>query len=113
LSGLIGLRVRDQTKIERIDLEGASLKFLSLYNCKMLTEVAGLKKQTRLTELSIADTALQLDDFPDYRWPPSLRTVKLFSKSKKWNEAMRARLDAKAARRRGRVGGRPKIDGSI
>lgn len=94
-SSLAGLSVRDQIKLGGIDLQGASLKFLALYNCKSLTEVSGLDAQDALIELTVSGTALHLDDFPDCQWPPSLRTLRLFSKSKRWNEAMKARLDAK------------------
>ena len=94
-SNLIGLSVSDQIKLRRIDLQGASLKFLSIDNCKTLTEIASLNTQLELTELSLVRTAVQLDDFPDRQWPPSLRTVRLFSKYAKWNAAMKERLNAK------------------
>jgi protein phosphatase 1 regulatory subunit 7 len=80
------LRVEDQIKLAMINLDSVSLKRLSISNCKSLTDVAALYQQHDLEELFIAQTAMDVDALLNHNWPQKLRSLGLFSKSRKWND---------------------------
>lgn len=92
LPALSALRIEDQIQLKQLDLNGTSLKRLTLNNCKNLVELLGLDKQDRLSEFSAHEIALDLDDLRDRAWPSGMRSVWLFSGSGKWNDDAEARL---------------------
>ncbi len=91
---LKALRVEDQLQIRELDLSGANLERLWLFNCKNLSSLRGLERQERLREFFASRVALDLDALRDREWPPSATSVQLFSGSKKWNHAAKAHLAA-------------------
>ncbi len=92
LSALSALRVEDQLQLTSLNLEGADLERLSLWNCKNLSDLPGLDRQRRLREFSAAQVALDMNALLDRDWPAATRSVRLFSNSLKWNEAAERRL---------------------
>jgi hypothetical protein len=95
LPALVALRIEDQLQLSRLDLRGANLERLWLFNCRTLAEIPGLELQQRLREFCASGVALDLDALRDREWPPTIRSVSLFSGSKKWNDAARGRLNAR------------------
>jgi hypothetical protein len=89
---LDGLGVHDQIRLSSIDLTGASIKSIALDNCKGLRELVGIENQGELEKFTAVRTGLPLDQLRDRTWPKSLRVLRLWSSSKKWNEATRAEL---------------------
>jgi hypothetical protein len=92
---LKGLVVSDQIRLPSIDLTGVSIKSLALNNCKNLTHLIGLGDATQLEQFTAIKTALPLNELRDRSWPPSLRVLRLWSSSMKWNKATRATLEAR------------------
>lgn len=91
---LKALRVDDQLQITELDLSGANLERLWLYNCKNLSSLHGLDRQERLREFFASRVALDMDALRDRKWLPSATSVQLFSGSKKWNDAAKNHLAA-------------------
>jgi hypothetical protein len=91
---LRALRVEDQLQMTELNLSGANLERLWLYNCKNLSSLHGLDRQERLREFFASRVALDMDALRDREWPPSATSVQLFSGSKKWNDAAKHRLAA-------------------
>lgn len=89
---LTALRMEDQLQITDLDLSGADLERLWLDNCKNLSSLHGLERQARLQEFSASRVALDMDALRDRVWPASATSVRLFAKSKKWNDAARSQL---------------------
>lgn len=92
---LNALRVEDQLQITALDLSGANLERLWLYNCKNLSSLHGLYRQERLREFFASRVALDMDALRDRAWPPSTTSVQLFAGGKKWNDATKALLAAR------------------
>lgn len=92
-TGLRRLQVEDQIQLESIDLTGAGIERLWLYNCKRLGALAGLETLTALQEFRASLTALDLDALLHREWPVSLQALALFSGSEKWNDAARAEAE--------------------
>jgi hypothetical protein len=92
---LTSLVVEDQIRLASLDLAGAALERLVLVNCKTLASVPGLVAQTRLRELRISRTDLDLDALLARDWPATMRVLGLYSGSARWNAAARAALDAR------------------
>jgi len=92
---LTALRVEDQLQLTSLDLSGAQLERLWLYNCKKLAVLRGLELQSRLREFCASRVALDLDALRDRNWPPTMRSVSLYSGSKKWNDEVRTTLAAR------------------
>lgn len=101
LPALSALRIEDQLQLARLDLTGARLERLSLFNCKNLAELPGLEMQDRLREFRASQVALDLNILRDRDWPPNTRTVGLFSGSRKWNDDANARLTARGLGKKG------------
>ncbi|TCR04979.1 hypothetical protein [Neorhizobium sp. JUb45] len=95
MPALAALRVEDQIKLRHLDLTGAKLQRLALFNCKNLTELSGLDMQGDIEEFAVSRTALDLDKLRDRDWPVSARSVRLFSGSRKWNDAAEAQMSAR------------------
>jgi hypothetical protein len=91
---LRALRVEDQLQMTELDLSGANLERLWLYNCKNLSSLHGLDRQEQLREFFASRVALDMDALRDREWPPSATSVQLFSGSKKWNDAAKNHLAA-------------------
>jgi protein phosphatase 1 regulatory subunit 7 len=91
---LKGLAVSDQLRLDSLDLTGANLQFLALYNCKNLVQLTGLDNLQRIEQFTATQTALPLDPLRDRTWPASLRVLRLWSTSMKWNRATEAHLTA-------------------
>lgn len=89
---LTALRVEDQLQITDINLNGAELERLWLDNCKHLSSLPGLDRQTRLREFSASRVALDMDALRDRNWPPTATSVRLFAGAKKWNDEARRQL---------------------
>ncbi|WP_206241237.1 leucine-rich repeat domain-containing protein [Novosphingobium terrae] len=92
---LTALRVEDQLQLLQLDLNGAQLERLSLFNCRKLAALPGLESQQRLREFSVFGTMLDLDALRDRDWPATARSIRLNGASKAWNEDARQRLAAK------------------
>lgn len=92
---LSALRVEDQLQITHLDLSGADLERLWLYNCKNLSALHGLDRQERMREFFASGVALDLDALRDRQWPASTASVQLSSGGKRWNDAARAQLAAR------------------
>lgn len=92
---LSALRIEDQLRLSKLDLSGAKLERLSLFNCRKLAELPGLDMQDRLREFRASGVALDLNALRDRDWHPATRSVSLFSGSMKWNDATKARLAAR------------------
>ncbi len=92
---LSALRVEDQLQLGCLDLEGANLERLWLFNCKTLAALPGLESQHRLKEFRTSGVALDLNGLRDRDWPSATRSVHLFSHSKRWNADARASLAAR------------------
>lgn len=95
LPALTALRVEDQLKITDLDLSGANLERLWLYNCKNLASLPGLENQKRLREFFASKVALDMEALRDRAWPPSTQSVQLFANRKKWNDTTKAQLAAR------------------
>ncbi|MFM6931339.1 MAG: hypothetical protein ACKOUT_03745 [Novosphingobium sp.] len=89
---LTALKVEDQLQIVRLNLQEASLERLWLTNCKNLASLDGLELQTRLREFRASGVALEMDTLLDRDWPATMRSVKLFKNSRKWNDPAAAKL---------------------
>jgi hypothetical protein len=89
---LCALRIEDQLRLDRLDLAGADLQRLSLFNCRNLAELPGLEKQNQLREFSASGVAFNLNDLRTFDWPPATSSVHLFSRSRKWNDDTAAHL---------------------
>jgi hypothetical protein len=89
---LEGLGVHDQIRLSSIDLTGATIRLIGLDNCKSLKELVGIEDLHKLEQFTAVRTGLPLDQLRDRTWPKSLRVLRLWSSSKKWNEATRAKL---------------------
>ncbi len=98
---LSALRLEDQLQLTSLDLGGADLERLSLANCKNLTELQGLDRQRRLREFSASQVALDMNALLERDWPESMRSVRLFTNSLKWNDAAAMHL---AGRKLGEAG---------
>lgn len=83
---LRNLRIEDQLQLKSVDLTGAQLERLSLFNCKELARLVGLEHQARLRDFHSAKVALNSDYLRDFPWPVTTKAVKIFSGSFKWNE---------------------------
>lgn len=92
---LTALKIEDQLQITDLDLGGANLERLWLFNCKNLATLHGLDRQQRLREFAASRVALDMDALRDRDWPPSARSVRLFTGKTKWNDAAQALLAAK------------------
>ncbi|UTV60513.1 hypothetical protein [Burkholderia arboris] len=95
LPSLSALRIEDQLQLSTLDLSGARLERLSLFNCKKLATLVGLDEQDRLREFRALEVALDLNALRDRDWSPVARSVRLFSGSRKWNEDATVRLAAR------------------
>lgn len=84
---LRNLRVEDQIKLENLDLSGAQLERLWLYNCKSLERIIDLNHQTHLREFFASQVALDLESLRDFKWPETTKKIGLFSGRRMWNEA--------------------------
>lgn len=89
---LSALRVEDQLQLVRLDLTGASLERLWLFNCKRLAEMPGLDKQEWLREFRASVVALDMNALRDRDWPHTAFSINLFSGNKKWNDDASAQL---------------------
>lgn len=98
---LTALRIEDQLQITDLDLNGANLERLWLFNCKNLATLHGLDRQQRLREFSASRVALDMDALRDRDWPASTRSVQLFTGKTKWNDAAQALLAAKGVGEKG------------
>jgi hypothetical protein len=92
---LTDLQVEHQPQLETIDLTSASpsLRRVAIFNCKNLRTLGDIAHLRELVELRISSPAVDFEDLLRSP-PPSLRCVAFYSGRKKWNDAMRARLDA-------------------
>ena len=95
LSAIQNLRIEDQLQLVQLNLAGAQLERLWIYNCRHLAELSGLDMQAKLHDFRASRTALDLDALRDRDWPASMRSVHLFSGSQKWNDATVAILAAR------------------
>lgn len=95
LPALTALRIEDQLQIAELDLGGANLERLWLYNCKNLAALHGLDRQQRLREFFASRVALDMDGLRDRQWPASATSVQLFTGKKTWNDAAEAALAAR------------------
>lgn len=95
LPALFALRIEDQLQLCRLDLSGPKLERLQLFNCRNLAELPGLDMQDRLREFVVSGVALDLNALRDRDWPATMRSVKLFSGSRKWNDDAKASLTAR------------------
>lgn len=95
LPKLSALRVEDQLQLSELDLRGANLETLWLYNCKNLATITGLELQNRLRTFRASVVALDLDQLRDRDWPATTTSVDLFSGRNKWDEAARQSLAAR------------------
>lgn len=100
---LSALRIEDQLRLGRLDLGGANLERLWLFNCKTLAELTGLDAQQRLKEFRASGVALDLSLLRDRAWPSATRTVHLFSNSQKWNDDAQAKLAARGLNESGEL----------
>jgi len=103
LPELSALRVEDQLQLGCLDLSGANLERLWLFNCKSLAELPGLASQHRLKEFRASGVALDLSGLRDRDWPPATRSVHLFSNSKRWNDKTQASLAARGLSEKGEL----------
>jgi hypothetical protein len=101
LPALSALRIEDQLQLSRLDLSGAQLERLWLFNCRKLAELPGLDMQDRLREFRAAEVALDLNALRDRDWPTTMRSVGLFTGSRKWNDATEASLTARGLGEKG------------
>ncbi|KVA30654.1 hypothetical protein WI44_11000 [Burkholderia cepacia] len=101
LPSLSALRIEDQLQLSRLDLCGAKLERLSLFNCRNLAELPGLDVQDRLREFRASGVALDLNALRDRDWSPVTRSVSLFSGSMKWNDDAEVRLAARGLGEKG------------
>lgn len=92
---LTALRVEDQLQITGLDLGGANLERLWLFNCKNLSVLHSLNTQGQLREFFASGVALNMDALRDRDWPRSATSVQLSTGSKRWNDAARSRLAAR------------------
>ena len=92
------LQIEDQLQLRTIDLACPQLEDLILHNCKNLERLDGLRDLTQLRCFQVSRTKLDLDALLEYPWPPSLRVCSLSAGSRQWNEAARARLNARGYR---------------
>lgn len=97
------LRIEDQLQLIRLDLTGAQLERLWLLNCKNLADLVGLEAQKRIREFRAYKVALDLNALRDRDWPPSARSISLFSGSEKWNDDALARLSARGLGEKGEL----------
>lgn len=90
------LRIEDQIKLESIDLENAPacLRRLALLNCKKLRQIGRMDHLAKLDHLRISRTDIDCDALLASPLPSSLRTVGLYTGSRKANAVYRAKLDA-------------------
>jgi hypothetical protein len=95
LPELSELRVEDQSQLGCLDLGGANLERLWLFNCKTLAELPGLASQHRLKEFLASGVRLDLNDLRDRDWPSATRSVQLYSNSRRWNDDADASLAAR------------------
>lgn len=98
---LSALRVEDQLQLVRLDLTGASLERLWLYNCKRLAELPGLDRQERLREFRASVVALDMNALRDRDWPHTAISINLFSGNKKWNDEASVQLTARGLGQKG------------
>ena len=93
---LTGLSVADQIRLSSINLTGTSMQYLSVANCRNLTEIAGLEQCSGLVRFNaLFPLGLPWDELRDRRWPASLRVLSLWSPNMKWNKSARALHDAR------------------
>lgn len=95
LPALAALRIEDQLQLAELDLRGADLERLWLFNCKTLSALHGLDMQNRLREFFASRVALDLNALRDGDWSPTASSVSLFSGSIKWKDDTKARLVAR------------------
>jgi hypothetical protein len=98
---LSALRVEDQLQLVRLDLTGASLERLWLYNCKGLADLPGLNRQERLREFRASVVALDMNALRDRDWPHTATSINLFSGNKKWNDDASAQLTGRGLGQKG------------
>lgn len=101
LPALAALRIEDQLQLLQLDLSGANLERLWLFNCRNLSELPGLDMQNRLREFVASRVALDLNTLRDRDWPPPTCSVSLASGSIKWNEDAEAHLTARGLGEKG------------
>jgi hypothetical protein len=98
---LSALRIEDQLRLSRLDLSGPKLERLQLFNCRNLAELSGLDMQNGLREFVASGVTLDLNALRDRDWPATMKSVRLFSGSKKWNDDAEARLTARSLNEKG------------
>ncbi len=92
---LESLCIEDQIRLKSISFSKSTVRDFSLYNCKKLEHLNGLKHLNKLTSFRVGGTALNLDKLENHEWPKSLRTLALYSNHSKNDDLRQNRLKAK------------------
>ncbi|MEQ1754978.1 MAG: hypothetical protein ABL973_12690 [Micropepsaceae bacterium] len=86
------LSIQDQLQLRSITLAGSRLRTLFVHNCRNLTNIAGLESQPCLEHFRTSRTKLDLNALISLDWPATMKSVSLYSGSKKWNAHARTAL---------------------
>ena len=92
------LLIEDQVQLRAIDVAGARLRRLRLFNCKSLESIAGLASLQDLIECRLGRVKLDLDVLVEADWPKSLEVLALHTESRTWNDRTREALDRRGFR---------------
>ncbi|CTQ77708.1 leucine-rich repeat domain-containing protein [Roseibium alexandrii] len=87
------LHVEDQLQLHSVSLSGPSLLDIEFLNCKKLNQLSGLDEQREIKRFRVGRTELDLNEFLEFDWPPTLEVIALYSRNDNWNKAARQKLD--------------------
>jgi len=89
------LIVEDQLHVTEVDVSNLPLTGLRISNCKSLSSLIGLDSLNDIEWFQTGRTKLDLERLRDFSWPSTIKSVGLFSGSRRWNDATRDFLAAK------------------
>jgi hypothetical protein len=93
---LRSLKIEDQIRVEKIIFTASNknLESLRISNCKNLHNLVGLNYLTKLNEIFIFETMLNVDSIIQQQLPPSLKIFRFFTGKIKEDKEVRKKLDA-------------------
>lgn len=89
------LQVEDQTKLQSISLQTPNLTELRIITCKSLSALTDLEVLKKINYVHCAQTSLDYEALSEFKWAKSLKVLSLFSGSRKRDEALERKLNAK------------------
>jgi len=86
--------IQDEIKLQEIQFPKLdNLEDVKILNCKTLQKIGGLEQLVSLTNLRIAGTAIDFEDFSDSKFPENLKTLAFYTWKSKQDKINRSRLD--------------------